>query len=82
MIDDLATTMPRLEGALCVDDPELFHPEVGGYQQAKKAIAVCNRCPAESECLDWALNNRTVTGVLGGTTYTERKRLMKWKRFL
>lgn len=78
----IATSMPRLEGALCVDDPELFHPEVGGYRQAHKAKAVCHRCPVERECLEWALDNRTVTGVLGGTTYSERKRLMKWKRLV
>lgn len=76
----MTTAMPRLEGALCVDDPELFHPEIGGYKQARKAKAVCHRCPAEDECLDWALTERTMTGVLGGTTYSERKRLMKWRR--
>lgn len=76
----MTTAMPRLEGALCVNDPELFFPEIGGYRQARKAIAVCDRCPAKEKCLDWALTERTVTGVLGGTTYTEGKRMMKWRR--
>lgn len=78
---DLAIRAPRLDGALCAQtDPELFHPEKGRSDQIRKAKAICGRCPVQPECLEWALDNRTVTGILGGTTYSERKRAMKWQR--
>lgn len=81
MIPALATTMPSLDGALCVHRPDIFTPEViRNNGDIKKAKAICGHCPAADPCLAWALENRTVIGVLGGTTYSERKRLMKWKR--
>lgn len=73
--------MPLLDGALCAQtDPEVFFPEKGRSDQVRRAKAICNRCPVKDECLSWALDNRTVVGILGATTYTERKRAMKWKR--
>lgn len=76
-----ATTTPRLDGALCTQtDPEIFHPSPGRPDLTRKAVAICENCPAKDPCLDWALTDRTLTGILGATTYTQRKRLMKWTR--
>jgi WhiB family redox-sensing transcriptional regulator len=77
MLSDLTTSMPLLEGALCTDEPELFHPEV--RSDTRKALVLCKRCPSRQPCLEWALTEPYMIGVLGGTTYSERRRLMDWK---
>lgn len=75
-------TQPNLDGALCVANPDLFtrDPEHNDRHTTAKAIAICEWCPVVRPCLEWALSDRTLLGVLGGTTYAERKRLMRWKR--
>jgi WhiB family redox-sensing transcriptional regulator len=78
MISDLTTTMPVLEGALCTDDPELFHPD-HDRRATRAALATCDRCPSKDPCLEWALTEPYMIGILGGTTYSERRRLMSWK---
>jgi len=76
----LTTSVPLLEGALCVNDPELFDPvEHGTAMRTEQALDVCKQCPAKTPCLEWALSDRTLVGILGGTTYPERCRLMNWK---
>jgi WhiB family transcriptional regulator, redox-sensing transcriptional regulator len=57
-------------------DPELFFPvtESGPAQrQVAQAKAVCSRCPVTQFCLDYALENRQVHGIWGGTTEAERR---------
>ena len=67
------------EDAACRDaDPELFFP-IGttgpGSRQAEEAKRVCRTCPAQSQCLAWALDNGVTDGVWGATTADERRRL-------
>ena len=55
------------EDAACRDaDPELFFP-IGttgpGSRQAEEAKRVCRTCPAQSQCLAWALDNGVTDGV-------------------
>ena len=60
--------------ALCAQtDPELFFPEKGG--STREAKAVCARCPARAECLEYALAHDERFGVWGGTSERERRRL-------
>lgn len=65
------------DDALCRQvDPELFFPPKGG--SAAPARAVCARCPVQAECLMFALQfpvNNDISGVYGGTTFRQRRRL-------
>ncbi|MBC9713948.1 WhiB family transcriptional regulator [Streptomyces sp. TRM66268-LWL] len=76
--------MKWMERAACVgEDPELFFP-VGttgpGLRDVRKAKAVCRRCPVAGQCLDWALRMGQTTGVWGGTSETERARMLRAAR--
>ena len=60
-------------------DPEAwFPPEVPGvgasYTVAKK---LCNRCPVQALCLEYAIVNNEGHGVWGGMTYRERLKLQR-----
>ncbi|MEV1021349.1 WhiB family transcriptional regulator [Streptomyces sp. NPDC050264] len=76
--------MEWLERAACVrEDPELFFP-VGGsgpaLQDVHDAKEVCHRCPVMGECLEWALRTGQTTGVWGGTSETERAKMLRTLR--
>lgn len=67
--------------ALCRDeDPELFFP-IGttgpALMQVEHAKAVCGRCPAQRDCLDWALESGQDAGVWGGLSEEERRALKR-----
>jgi WhiB family transcriptional regulator, redox-sensing transcriptional regulator len=70
--------------AACRDeDPELFFPvsELGlGARQADQAKEVCARCPVQTRCLEYALDNGLDHGIFGGTTETERRKLRHRRR--
>jgi WhiB family redox-sensing transcriptional regulator len=57
-------------------DPELFFP-IGStgsaLRQAGEAKRICRACPAQTQCLAWALANGVTDGVWGGTTQDERR---------
>ena len=38
---------------------------------------VCEECPVQSECLEFALENRIDHGVWGGTSERQRRRIIK-----
>jgi len=73
------------ECASCRDtDPDLFFP-VGttgpAIDQIDSAKAVCRRCPAQVACLEFALATNQESGVWGGTSEEERRKLRKaWLR--
>lgn len=77
--DELALTLrSRSESwqldALCAEvDPELFYPERGG--STKEAKRVCLGCEVRPECLAYALDHDERTGVWGGLSERERRRL-------
>jgi WhiB family transcriptional regulator, redox-sensing transcriptional regulator len=65
------------DDAACRDaDPDLFFP-VGttgpALRQIGEAKRICRTCPAQTQCLAWALDNRVIDGVWGGTTGEERR---------
>lgn len=67
--------------AACHDeDPELFFP-VGtsgpALLQIAEAKTVCQRCPVNSECLNWALATGQDAGVWGGMSEDERRALKR-----
>jgi WhiB family redox-sensing transcriptional regulator len=67
--------------AACRDtNPELFFP-VGTTGQAlvqiEQAKQVCQQCPVQSACLDFALTTNQDSGVWGGTSEEERRKLRR-----
>jgi WhiB family redox-sensing transcriptional regulator len=67
--------------AACRDtDPDLFFP-VGttgpAIEQIDSAKAVCGECLAQAECLEFALATNQDSGVWGGTSEEERRKLRK-----
>jgi WhiB family transcriptional regulator, redox-sensing transcriptional regulator len=67
--------------AACRDtDPDLFFP-VGttgpAIEQIEAAKAVCRECEAQAECLEFALATNQDSGVWGGTSEEERRKLRK-----
>ncbi|GAA2829844.1 WhiB family transcriptional regulator [Nonomuraea rubra] len=66
--------------AACQDaDPGLFFPVIGDTSQQgqadDQARRICQACPVQPACLDWALRTGEPDGLWGGTTPEERRRL-------
>lgn len=67
--------------ASCRDtDPDLFFP-VGttgpAIGQIEAAKAVCRECPAKDPCLEFALTTNQDSGIWGGTSEEERRKLRR-----
>jgi WhiB family transcriptional regulator, redox-sensing transcriptional regulator len=67
--------------AACRDtDPDLFFP-VGttgpAIEQIDAAKAVCRECEVNGQCLEFALATNQDSGVWGGTSEEERRKLRK-----
>ena len=68
--------------AACANrDPEMWSDKQALHSgltvRGREAVAVCDRCVHETECLQWALDNEEQHGILGGLTPIQRKELMK-----
>jgi WhiB family redox-sensing transcriptional regulator len=67
--------------AACRDtDPDLFFP-VGttglALEQIAAAKSVCRACDAQGACLEFALATNQESGIWGGTSEEERRKLRK-----
>jgi WhiB family redox-sensing transcriptional regulator len=67
--------------AACRDtDPDLFFP-VGttgpAIEQIENAKAVCRQCESQQDCLEFALATNQDSGIWGGTSEEERRKLRK-----
>ena len=61
-------------------DPDLFFPvgtTGGALVQIENAKAVCRSCDALEACLEFALQTNQESGVWGGTSEEERRKLRK-----
>jgi WhiB family transcriptional regulator, redox-sensing transcriptional regulator len=59
-------------------DPAIFFPSDGvGVQFAQR---ICSDCPAQPQCLEYALVHRVDHGVWGGASERERRRLLRLRR--
>jgi len=72
------------EDAACGDaDPDLFFP-IGATGNALRRIdeakRICRLCPAQIQCLAWALENGVTDGVWGGTTEDEQRAIRSLSR--
>ena len=70
----------RVDSACRDTDPDLFFP-VGttgpAIEQIDSAKAVCGECLVQAECLEFALTTNQDSGVWGGTSEEERRKLRK-----
>ncbi|SIJ20807.1 transcription factor WhiB [Mycobacteroides abscessus subsp. abscessus] len=65
----------RHEG-ICRQRPDVeWFPE--NFAQGLAAKRVCLQCPVMAKCRDYALANADVSGIWGGTTDSERRRIRK-----
>lgn len=75
---------PEFDGAAaCAEaDPEAWFPQKGGgsVESTARAKAICRGCEVLDDCLIWALDNAEAFGVWGGTTPSERRRLLARER--
>ena len=67
--------------AACRDtDPDLFFP-VGttgpAIEQIETAKAVCRQCSAQTLCLEYAIDTNQDSGIWGGTSEEERRKLRR-----
>ena len=77
---DLAIEDWRANSACRDTDPDLFFP-VGttgpALDQIASAKAVCDTCEAKAPCLEFALTTNQDSGVWGGTSEEERRKLRR-----
>jgi WhiB family redox-sensing transcriptional regulator len=60
------------------EPPERFFPSDGvGVEIAKR---ICETCPVQTPCLEYALEQRIDHGVWGGTSERQRRRILKKRR--
>ena len=69
------------ENSACRDtDPDLFFP-VGttgpAIEQIETAKAVCQECESRQPCLEFALTTNQDSGIWGGTSEEERRKLRR-----
>lgn len=59
-------------------NPDIWFPE--GAESAAQAKAICAGCPVRIECLEYAIETHTYSGVWGGLTDGERRRIRRSRR--
>jgi len=67
---------PWVVFSACRDaDPSIFFGST--REEIQQALALCAVCPVRSECLEHALEARERFGVWGGTTESERRKILR-----
>lgn len=59
-------------------DASVFYPD--NDEDAAIATQVCKECGVQRACLEFALKRREKTGVWGGATERERRRILRQRR--
>ncbi len=70
----------RDQAACLHADPELFFPIASAgpaLDQIEEAKRICTACPVREPCLAWALDQRFVSGIWGGTSEAERRAMRR-----
>lgn len=58
-------------------NPEAWHPGYTALPESLDVIKVCRTCPVRRECLDFAMADRRLPGVWGGTTTMQRQQIRR-----
>lgn len=66
------------QGACRGLDSSIFYPD--DEVEAQSAKAVCSGCAVQRACLDHALTFREKSGVWGGATERDRRRIIRQRR--
>jgi WhiB family redox-sensing transcriptional regulator len=61
-------------------DRAWFFAHRGEMHKINAAKKTCWRCPARLECLAYAMTNREVYGIWGGTSERERREIRKQRK--
>lgn len=61
-------------------DAEGYGPGWDTAAKLAEGIAICERCPVRTPCLEYAITHRIRYGIWGGTTQTERRVLIRQRR--
>jgi WhiB family redox-sensing transcriptional regulator len=68
------------EQARCTEvNPDLFFAGKGEAATTRAAKRFCQQCEVRKQCLEYALTNRGIAGVWGGTTERDRQELKRRK---
>ena len=68
----------KLAGACRFASTDLFYPP--SDSDASAAKAVCESCPVQEPCLEYALAVREPEGIWGGRTFAERRSILRRRR--
>lgn len=68
----------KLAGACRFSSTDMFFP--ASDADANAAKAVCDRCPVQEPCLEYALTVREPEGIWGGRTFAERRSILRRRR--
>ncbi len=78
--NEISNTSWRVNASCCDTDPDLFFP-IGttgqAIEQINQAISVCMGCPAQLQCLEFALRTNQDTGIWGATSEETRRHLRR-----
>ena len=69
-----------LRGACRGMESSIFYPDPAQAAEEARALDVCSGCEVRSECLEHALARRESTGIWGGTTERDRRRILRRRR--
>ncbi len=69
-----------LRGACRGLESAVFYPDPDSEADVARALEVCSGCAVLDACLDHALTRRETTGIWGGTTERERRRILRRRR--
>ena len=80
LVEGSALRLEWMEDGLCRQvGGDLWHPDegIGSTWATNRAKEVCAECPVQLTCLRFALENREMYGIWGGTTQSERRKLLR-----
>lgn len=65
------------QGACLNSDPDLFFEDADedADQPNPTVVTICNRCPIQVDCLNWAMETDQRHGSWGGTTPRQRRKI-------
>ncbi|MDP6976697.1 MAG: WhiB family transcriptional regulator [Acidimicrobiales bacterium] len=61
-------------------DAVIFYPDPEDEVGTERALAVCSGCQVSEACLEHALTWREHTGIWGGATERDRRRILRRRR--
>jgi WhiB family redox-sensing transcriptional regulator len=56
-------------------DTEIFFP--ANADEEAEALSICATCPVRAQCLEYAVRNKEIYGIWGGTTADQRRRIRR-----